>query len=68
MHAVKGERLVVHAAHVGDAERVGEILEVRGEDGQPPYLVRWSGDGHTGLFFPSSDAYIDHKEAPESSG
>lgn len=60
MHAVIGERIVVRATHVGDTPRDAEILEVRGADGQPPYLVRWSGDGHTGLFFPSSDAFINH--------
>ena len=35
------------------------MLEVRGPNGEPPYLVRWS-DGHEGLMFPGSDAHIDH--------
>ena len=38
----------------GDAE----ILEVHGKDGGPPYLVRWSDDGHQSLMFPGTDAYL----------
>jgi hypothetical protein len=36
------------------------MIEVRGEDGGPPYLVRWDDDGHKGLFFPGSEASIEH--------
>jgi Domain of unknown function (DUF1918) len=25
----------------GDEERHGEIIEIQGENGSPPYLVRW---------------------------
>jgi hypothetical protein len=28
------------------------VIAVRGEDGQPPYLIRWSDDGHESLVFP----------------
>ena len=44
-----GERTVV--------AREGEVLEVQGDDGAPPYLVRWS-DGHEGLTYPGPDAYV----------
>jgi hypothetical protein len=37
-----------------------EILDVRGEDGGPPYLVRWADDGHIGLIHPGPDAVLDH--------
>lgn len=60
MKASVGDRLVVKGHHVGDPDRDAEILEVRGKDGGPPYLVRWSEDGHEGLFFPSTDATIEH--------
>lgn len=60
MYAVKGDRLVVHGPHVGDQVRDGEILEVRGEGGGPPYLVRWSDDGHESLVFPGPDASVEH--------
>jgi Domain of unknown function (DUF1918) len=40
-------------------ERTGEIIEVRGAGGEPPYLVRFD-DGHTSLVFPGPDAVIEH--------
>lgn len=52
-----GDRIVVRGHHVGDGDRTGEIIEVRHEDGSPPYLVAWS-DGHEGLFFPGDDAFV----------
>jgi hypothetical protein len=59
MRAKVGDRLVIKGHHVGDADREAEILEVRGPDGGPPYLVRWP-DGHESFCFPGSDAVIRH--------
>ena len=59
MFAKAGDRLVIPGHHVGESVRVAEILEVRGEDGAPPYVVRWS-DGHEGLMVPGPDAHIVH--------
>ena len=64
MHASVGNRIVIRATHVGEPNRDGEILEVHGPDGAPPYLVRWSETGHQGLYFPDADAVIYHDEAP----
>jgi hypothetical protein len=55
--ATVGDRIVVNAAHVDGPQRNGEILEVRGQNGGPPYRVRWS-DGHEGLVFPGPDATV----------
>jgi hypothetical protein len=44
---------------VGHPGRTGEIVEVRGAGGEPPYLVRFD-DGHTALVFPGPDATIEH--------
>jgi hypothetical protein len=60
MKASTGDRLVVRGHHVGEHARDGEILEVLGEAGGPPYLVRWSDDGHVSRVFPGSDAYVEH--------
>jgi hypothetical protein len=57
MKAKPGDRIVVRAPHQGERDRDGEVLEVKGADGAPPYWVKWS-DGHTGLYYPSADAYI----------
>jgi len=60
MRASVGDRIVVHARHVGEPDRDGEILEIHGTKGEPPYLARWS-DGHVGLVFPGADATIEHR-------
>jgi hypothetical protein len=59
MKAKPGDHLVIKGHHVGQVERDGEILEVHGENGEPPFLVRWSDDGHEGLVFPGSDATVE---------
>lgn len=66
MRAAAGDRLVVAGAHLGDASRDAEVLEVRGADGGPPFLVRWSDSGHLGLVFPGPDAVIadPHPQGP----
>jgi hypothetical protein len=61
MKAKPGDVIRVQGHKVGDHIRDGEILEVRGPDGGPPYLVRWD-DGHEGLFFPGTDATVVHHE------
>jgi hypothetical protein len=59
MRANAGDELIVKGHHVGDADRKAVIVEVHGGEGAPPYLVRWS-DGHESVFFPSSDAVVEH--------
>jgi len=56
-----GSRIVIHGARVGSAERHGEVLEVRGEGGAPPYLVRFD-DGRESLIFPGADCQIVHRD------
>jgi hypothetical protein len=63
MQAAVGDRIVVRSRHVGEPARDGEIVEVRGGDGGPPFLVRWSDDGHEGLFFPGPDSIVEHHPA-----
>ena len=58
--ATVGDRLIIRGHRVGEPERDAEIIEVRGPDGSPPFLVRWAGDGHESLVFPGSDAFIQH--------
>ena len=55
-----GDIVVVRAHHVGERDRDGEVVEARGADGGPPYLVRWSDSGHETLLFPGSDAAFRH--------
>jgi hypothetical protein len=59
MQARVGDQLVAESNKVDSPPRHGEIIEVRGADGAPPYVVRWS-DGHEGFVFPGSDAHVVH--------
>jgi hypothetical protein len=64
MKAQAGDRIVIRSRRVGHIEREGEILEVHGPDGTPPFLVRWYEDDHTALLFPGSDAEIRPRGTP----
>jgi hypothetical protein len=59
MQATVGDQIVIHSQHVDEQVRLGEIIDVRGPDGGPPFVVRW-GDGHEGLLFPGPDAEVRH--------
>jgi hypothetical protein len=62
LRGAPGDRLVIRGHHTGEPERDGEILEVLGEDGAPPFLVRWEEDGRVSRAYPGSDSYIQHFE------
>jgi uncharacterized protein DUF1918 len=62
MQASVGDRLHIHSRTVGVSDRIGEIVEVRGEEGQPPYLVRFT-DGHETLVFPGADCVLEDKSS-----
>lgn len=57
MRAHVGDRIVLAAEHVDEPTRDGEVLEVHGDDGGPPYVVRWA-DGHTGLIYPGPGSVL----------
>ena len=57
MRAQVGDRLVMEGHTETEHRREGEIVEVHGTDGGPPYLVRWA-DGHEGLTFPGVDTHV----------
>ena len=65
MHASVGDRLVVRGPRLDVPNRDAEILEVRGEDGTPPYLIRWSDTGHEALYFPGPDSIVATPEREE---
>jgi hypothetical protein len=61
-----GDRIVIESHRVGEAHREGEILEVLGEAGHEHYRVRWA-DGSETVFYPSSDARVEHAPAGTAS-
>jgi hypothetical protein len=60
LRADPGDRLVIHGHRQGAPSRDGEILEALGENGGPPFRVRWEDDGHESVLFPGSDAHVEH--------
>lgn len=62
MHAAVGDQLHIHSRSVGMTDQKGQIIEVRGADGQPPYVVRFE-DGHEGLIYPGPDCNIEQRQA-----
>lgn len=62
MRASVGDRIIIKGHRIGEPDRDCEVLEVRGPDGGSPYRVRWGDTGHESLFFPGSDAGVQHFE------
>ena len=63
MQATIGDRICIHGNIVGHPDKNGEIVEVHGAQGAPPYLVKFD-DGQIRLIFPGPDAVIE----PPASG
>lgn len=61
MRATVGDRLHVHGRSVGANDKVGEIVEVRGDGGAPPYRVKFP-DGRETLVYPGTDSVIETPE------
>jgi len=69
MKARPGDHIILAAPTVDRPVRDGEVVEVRGSDGGPPYLVRWS-DGHEGLLYPGPGSVlrVSHGESEVMAG
>ena len=67
MQAQVGDELTVRGRHQGDEDRHGTIIRVDGENGAPPYLVRWR-DGHESVFFPAYGTEAEHHATREAAG
>jgi len=60
MHAEVGDELIIEGHQVGEHRRLGKVVEVRGQNGGPPYRVLWDDTGRSTLLFPGSDCRIKH--------
>ncbi|GAA2004694.1 DUF1918 domain-containing protein [Catenulispora subtropica] len=58
MKAAVGDRIAILSRHLDETVREGEIVEVHGAGGDPPYVVHWLDSGHTGVLFPGPDARV----------
>jgi rRNA processing protein Gar1 len=59
--ARRGDVVAVTAHHLGERERIGEILEVLGDASHPHFRVRWEDDRET-IFYPSNDSVIRRRK------
>jgi hypothetical protein len=61
MNASIGQNIVIRGKTVEAPDKHCQIIEIRGVDGGPPYMVRFD-DGHETLVYPGSDAvFVDPK-------
>ncbi|ASO22693.1 hypothetical protein FHR81_005241 [Actinoalloteichus hoggarensis] len=60
MHAAVGDQIHLHGRVVGQPDRFAEIREVRGSNGEPPYLVVYP-DGTEALVYPGPDCEIEQR-------
>ena len=51
-----GDRLLV------DGTRVGLIIAVPHNDGTPPYIVKWLGDGHIAMVVPDHHMRVERAD------
>ncbi len=55
-----GDRISIPGRHVGDVRREGEVVELRGTQEAPLYVVRWD-DGHEGVCSPGAERQVTHR-------
>ena len=63
MRARVGDRLVL----AGDPDRYGVVIGVLGQDGAPPYIIRWRS-GHVAMVLPGQYARIVSAGHPSGTG
>lgn len=63
MFAKVGDRILVRGNRMGQPDRRCVVLEVRDEQGLPPYVVKWDEGDHEDLYFPGSDATIESSDS-----
>ena len=61
MRAIIGDRIIIRGRTVETPDKHGEIIEVRGPDGEPPYLVRF-GEGHQSVVYPGADFVVERTD------
>lgn len=62
LHARVGDLYIVLPHRLGASCREGVVVGVLGEDGRPPYVVRWCDRDETETVDPGPDALVLHYE------
>jgi hypothetical protein len=60
MRVAAGDLLLIKGRHAGEPDLRVRVVETHGENGTPPWRVRWGEEGHEGLLFPGAEAVIEH--------
>lgn len=63
LRAEPGDTLVIEGAGMAGLPRTGIIIAVEGQDGRPPYLVRWTMGDYESRISPGPGARIDRHRA-----
>ena len=58
MEAQAGDRITIRGKTVGSPDRHGVIIEVRGEQGTAPFVVKFD-DGHESIVYPGGDVIVE---------
>lgn len=65
MHAAVGDHIRIHSRTLGQPERIGTVIEVRGPEGEPPYVVDF-GDGQGHFMIPGTDCEVEPATHPST--
>ena len=68
LRARPGDRIVIRPHRLGERPRDGEIRDVLGQNGRPPYLVRWSDNGRVSRLYPGPDTFVEHLAPLQTGG
>ncbi len=59
--AQPGDTLVIDGAGMAGLPRTGTIIAVTGQDGKPPYLVRWTAGDYESRISPGPGARVEKR-------
>jgi len=59
LRAEPGDTLVIDGTGMSGLPRIGTIIAVAGQDGRPPYLVRWTGGDYESRISPGPGARVE---------
>ena len=63
MRPISGDLVILKDATTGAPVRDGQVLDVRGDDARPVYLVRWSDTGNVEMYIADESAVVHHFES-----
>jgi hypothetical protein len=62
MRPVSGDLLILRDAETGVTVRDGRILDVRGDEPMPSYVIQWSDTGDVEMYLADERAFVHHFE------